>query len=380
MISIKKLNINVKNHFITNIKVYIYIFATIVISFTLICLFKYNPQYLTFEYWGDSQSLNRSETIRNIGLVFIGIMAIIIAIWRAIVASVELKNTKVKINQEKLHKAVELLESKSERNKISALVMLSELIKKEKVFDEIIFQILRSYLEEYSNVKKEFNKYKNFEIEEKINKWYNREKVDFSIFLSFDNYVKLIDENRRVFNLNQALSFYNLNLHGLNIKMPNGLFQNCDFSHSTIYCNERTSFQKCDLTNAIVIPYNKNTQIFHHSNISHLRLQVENDVEPLLNGWHWEGCPPKLCDMWTFLSFPKDRRVVVMSPDRIFSNQIKNDFYKEDYKTDCPMPYKFGLFDDTLEHDTTKQQIINELEYDTSNKIEEPISNPHAGY
>ena len=61
--------------------------------------FKSYPSFLSFEYWGNKNNLNRAETLRNVGLIFLGTFALIIAIWRALVATKELSNTKLKLNQ-----------------------------------------------------------------------------------------------------------------------------------------------------------------------------------------------------------------------------------------------------------------------------------------
>jgi hypothetical protein len=326
---------------------------------------KLHPELLTFEYWGDSDNINRAEIIRNIGLVFLGIFALIIAIWRALVATKELSNTKLKINQEKLHKAVELLETNSERNKISAFTILAELIKENNNFDEIIFQISKSYLQEFANVKLEFLKYKDNSPKEKIEKWYSRKTKNYSIALCFENYIKLINEKRIKYNLNQPLLFSNLDLHGLQIIKPNAFFQGCDLSNCTIYCDKNTKFSHCDLTGAIIIPHENNTLIFDWSNISYLRIQVPDNIKPILNGWHWEKQPPKICSLCTFLSLPEDRRVVVMSSNRIMDTCLMENFYNNEYRTEPP----FGsfLFEDSLENDIEKQKIISELEYQASN-------------
>lgn len=369
MISYKQLDLKIKNNFSKNLKRYLYITSIVLVIILIACFVHHYPYYLTFEYWSDDKNLNRSETIRNLGLILLGIFALIVAIWRALVASKELENSKIKINQEKLHKAVELLESKSERNKISAFVMLSELLSDSKVFDDIIFQILRSYLQEYSNVKKEFLNYKDFEVKEKIAKWYEREIINYSISLCFENYVKLFDKKRVNINSNQILLFHNLNLHGLNLKMPNCLIQSSDLSQCTIYCDKNTKFSHCDLTGAIVIPYKNNTLIFDYCNISHLRLEIPDHIDPLLNGWCWQDCPPKISSFFRYLTLPENRRVIIMPSNRTVDSCLKDNFYREEkYQTEPPFGSFSPLLDDKLEYDTSKQKIISELDYKESNK------------
>jgi uncharacterized protein YjbI with pentapeptide repeats len=351
----------IKKYFVKHLK---YIIGFLILVFLAI-YFMCHPEYLTFKFWGDSKNLNRSETLRNLGLIVIGVLAIIIAVWRAIVASKELSNSNLKINQEKFHKAVELLESEFERNKISALVMLSELLNESKNFDEITFEVLRSYLQEHANVEEEFLKFAEYhQVEEKITKWYSRKTVDYSILLCFENYVKLIEESRVRYGLHHRLFFNNLNLHGLTIKMPNRLIQSCDLSNCTIICSEHTKFRNCDLTGASIIPYNNNTEVFDYCNISYAHIEVENEINPLLNGWHWEGSPPKLCDFCTYISLPQDRRVVLMPRNRILLNAYKNGYYEDEYRTGNPFSLGFG--DDKPSGDKEKQQIVSELDYNKS--------------
>lgn len=349
-------------------KVYLYIFLSIFFFIFIIFLHKYYSQYFTFSYWGNENNLNRSETLRNIGLIIVGIVAIIIALWRGFIASNELKNSKIKLHNEKLHKAVELLETKSERNKISAFLMLAELIKESCNFDEIIFQILHSYLDEYANIQKEFQEYSDLSMDKLTIHWYEvRERVNYSILFCFEIYIKLVEEKKVKINLNQ-LRFINLNLHGLHIKMPNYLIQNSDLSNCHIYCNEYTSFSNCDLTNAVVYPYKDKTLIFNHCNISDLRLNVDDNINPIINGWHWEERPPKLNSMWSFLNFPKDRRVIIMSSNRIISKSFMENYYKDPFNLVRPQG-GFDIFEDKFEFDDSNQKIISEIEFNESNKI-----------
>ena len=343
-------------------KKYLYAFLSIFLFILIILLYKCYPQYFTFLYWGNEKNLNRSETLRNLGLVIIGIVVTVISIWRGFIASSELKNSQIKLNNEKLHKAVELLETKSERNKISAILMLSELIKESNNFDKIIFQILHSYLKEYANVQKEFQKYSNLPMNKLDTVWYkDRKTMDYSILFCFENYLKLLEEKKVEIAIYQHL-LINLNLHGLQLKMPNSLIQKSDLSNCHLYCDEHTSFSNCDLTNAVVYPYKNKTLIFNHCNISHLRLNVDDNIDPILNGWHWEGKPPVLNSMWSFLSFPKDRRIVIMSSNRIISKNLMENYYKQPFNLDKPQG-GFNIFEDKLEFDDSKQKIISEIEF-----------------
>jgi len=329
----------------------------------LYLIFNLNPEFLTFIYWGGSNNINRAEILRNIALVFLGIIALIITIWRALVATKELSNTKLKLNQEKLHKAVELLGSDSEINKISAFTILAELIEENNDFDEIIFQISKSYLQEFANVKQEFLRYKEISPKEKIKKWYSRETKKYSIVLCFENYIKLINNNRIKINLNQQVLFSDLDLNGLTIIKPNAFFQNCNLSNCTIYCDKSTSFDQCDLTYAVIIPYENNTLIFDGSNISSIRIELPDNITPKLNGWHWEKEPPRICSYCTFISVPEDRRVVIMSSERIVDTHLMDSFYDDEYRTEPP----FGscLFEDIIKNDFEKQKVISELKYNS---------------
>ncbi len=346
-------------------KQYLYVFLLIFLCIFIIILCKFYPQYFTFSYWGNKQNLNRSEILRNLGLTIAGIVAIIIAIWRGLIASSELKNSKIKLNNEKLHKAVELLETKSERNKISAILMLSELIAESNNFNKIIFQILYSYLEEYANVQKEFQKYSKLPMDKLDIAWYKDRKImDYSILFCFKNYIKLVEKNVEMDIYQHILT--NLNLHGLQLKMPNSPIQRSDLSNCYLYCDEHTSFYNCDLTNAVVYPYKNKTLIFHHCNISHLRLNVDDNIKPILNGWHWEGKPPRLNSFWSFLSFPKDRRVVIMPSNRIIPNSLMKNYYKQPFNLDKPQG-GFDIFEDKLEFDNSVQEIIPEIEFNKVN-------------
>ena len=339
-----------------------YISTFIIISFLslIICYFMFNPHYLTFDYWGNADNINRSEILRNLGLIFIGIIAILIALWRGIIASKELKNSNIKLNNKKLHKAVELLETNSELNKISAFLMLSELIRESDNFDNIIFNILSLYLTEHSNIKTSFKLFKdngNFNIEN----WYERKIVDFSILFCFENYVKIINKNKIYHNINQHVLFSNLDLHGLRLEMPNEIIFRSDFSNCVLYCKEHTKFVHCDLTNAIIYPYKNNGLIFGYCNISGLQFTVKDDVEPLLNGWHWKNEPPKLHSYWRFYTTPGTRRVIIMSPERIADQRYKEKYYKEPYDLEKPI-FSPGLKDD-FKYDSLEQKIVNELDY-----------------
>ena len=159
------------------------------------------------------------------------------------------------------------------------------------------------------------------------------------------------------------MSLINLNLHGLTLNIPNSFIQNSDLSNCHLHCGENTSFSNCDLTNAVVYPYKNKTLIFNHCNISHLRLNVADNINPILNGWHWEGKPPRLNSMWSFLSFPKDRRVVIMSSNRIISKKLMKNYYKQPFNLAKPQS-GFGLFQDKLDFDNSSQKIISEIKYE----------------
>ncbi len=342
----------------------VYNILILILAFLVYQFFKYYPEFLTFEYWGNENNLNRAAILRNIGLVFVGFFALTIAVWRALVATKELSNSKLKLSQEKLHKAVELLESESERNKISAFEMLSELIEESNNFDKIIFQISKSYLDEYANAKEDFIAYKDVSSEEKIKLWYSGKPQKYSISLCFNNYVKLIHENRVQYDLNQKVLFSNLNLYGLYLIKPNVFFQNCNLSGCIIYCDAHTKFNFCDLTGAIVIPYQNNTMIFDGCNISNIKIQVSDDISPDINGWHWKNNVPILCSYCNFFSSVEERRVVILSNNRVVNNDLKENYYNDEYGTSSP--YDCGLFGDSLEYDTEKQKIINEVEYNNT--------------
>lgn len=362
----RKKYIKIKKFIKDNYKIIFNVILIIISIYLIYIFFKKYPQFISFEYWGNKNSLNRAETLRNIGLAFLGFLALIIAIWRALVATKELENTKLKLSQDKLHKAIELLETNSERNKISAFTMLSELMEDTKIFDEVIFQITKSYLDEFTNVKKEYLKYKNLTPDEKIKKWYSRKAKDYSISLCFENYLRLISENKIKYNLNQSLLFYNLDLNGLHIIKPNYFFQDCNLSNCTIYCDKSTKFSKCNLTNAIIIPYNineKNLLIFDFCNISNIRIEVPDNASPILNGWHWENQPPRLCSMCTFLSLPGEERVVIMASKRINSIDFQSAYYKEEEYNTKPPYSDLAIFEDSVEYDKENQKIINELKY-----------------
>jgi hypothetical protein len=367
----KKTYIIIKKFIKNNYKIILYIFIILISMCLIYIFFKKYPQFISFEYWGNKNVLNRAETLRNIGLVFLGFLALIIAIWRALVATKELENTKLKLSQDKLHKAIELLETESERNKISAFTMLAELMEDTRIFDEVIFQISKTYLDEYANVKKEYLKYKDLIPNEKIKRWYSREAKDYSITLCFENYSKLISDNRIKHNLNQYVLFHNLDLNGLHMIKPNHLFQNCNLSNCTIYCNKNTHFSKCDLTNTIIIPNDKNEKnllIFDFCNISNISIEVPDDISPILNGWHWENQPPILCSMCTFVSLPEDRRVVIMPSRRINPTNLQQSYYEtEEYNIEPPYS-SLAIFKDSIQYDKEDQKIISELKYRTSNK------------
>ncbi len=250
----KKKYLYIKDNFLKYKIQHQYKFLLIFLFVLIMLLYKFFPEYFTFLYWGNEKNLNRSETLRNLGLVVFGIVAIIIALWRGIIASNELKNSQMKLNKEKLHKAVELLETNSERNKISAILMLSELITESNNFDKIIFQILYSYLKEYASVQGEFQKYSNLSMDKIDIIWYkNRKPMNYSILFCFENYLKLLKERKVEMDIYQHI-LINLNLHGLQIKTLDSLIQNSDLSNGHLYCGEHTSFSNCDLTNAVVYP------------------------------------------------------------------------------------------------------------------------------
>ncbi|KIM11772.1 MAG: hypothetical protein KU38_06280 [Sulfurovum sp. FS08-3] len=358
------------------------LFLFILIFILIYLLGQYiDSKYFELEYWGDKDNLNRAETIRNIGLVLLGIGAIIIALWRGVIANNELQNSNLKIDNEKFHKAVDLLESDSEPNRISALVMLSELIEKNDNFNEVIFQILSAYLKENLNIKKSFEafdkKTKKLDLDEKVKQWYSREPITYSQNLCFQHYVSLLKKHT-IKDLNQVVLFNNLDLHGvLKLDMPNGLIQNSDLSWSILYCQERTSFSNCDLSHSRVIPYKNNTLIFNHCNISNLRLEVSDDIEPIINGWHWENEVPEIDHYWGFPSF-KSQRVIILSPERVIDSKLKKEYYSSPYDLKKPNEnFLLSFGSDELKYDSKKQYIISEAEYNNLKNKKEVSNKKH---
>jgi len=349
-------------------------FLSIAIVLSIYLLIPYfDTTYFTLQYGCDSNDSSCTKTIenfkpiteviRNLGLVFLGIGAIFIAVWRGRIANDELKNSNLKLDNEKFHKAVDLLESNSELNSISAFVMLKELIEKNTSFHEIVFQIVSTYLKEHSNTQKSFahfeKEYKDLDIDKKIEKWYARDEIPFSIILCYRNY-KFLIEKYKIKTLNQIyLTFNNFDLHGSELMMPNTSIYNSDLSSSTLHCKENTKFINCDLTHARVIPYQNNTLIFDNCNISNLKLEVLNDIEPTINGWHWEGKPPLLNSDWESNDIDRDIRVIVMPLECIYNDKEK--YYKTPYNIkQLAHPSIFGK---PLNYEKEEQSIISIDEY-----------------
>ncbi len=71
--------------------------------------------------------------------------------------------------------------------------------------------------------------------------------------------------------------------------------------------------------------------------------------------------------MWSFLSFPKDRRIVIMSSNRIISKKLMENYYKQPFNLEKPQD-GISLFEDTLEFDDSVQKIISEIEFNKENQ------------
>lgn len=333
-------------------------FVVLFIGILLLCVLFFFPEYFTFEYWGDVP-INRSETLRNLALAFVGIIAIYIAIWRGIIASKELENSYSTKNTEKLHKGIELLENISERSKVSGIIMLNELVNTSDEFNEIVFQVLYLYLIEHGNCIKQFERLEKVEVKEKISKWYSYYRTEYSLILCFEVYTKVAEKRQITLHLPFGVLFRNIIIRGAKIQnIPNRLIQSSDFSGCTIYCKEHTSFSNCDLTGATIYPYKNITNIFNHCNISCLRINIRDEVEPIVNGWHWEGMPPKLNSFWAYLTVPESRRIIIMAKERVFNNFEKEVYYNE---KSVGYPYESILFDDDVENDLEEQVIVNEV-------------------
>jgi hypothetical protein len=199
---------------------------------------------------------------------------------------------------------------------------------------------------------------------DKIDKWYGRDTVSFNVLFCFKTYLNIINKNNIYHNINQHVLFSNLDLHGLRLEMPNSLIFHSDLSNCILYCKKNTQFSNCDLTNSIVYPFENNGLIFDNCNISELKFNVNDDIEPMLNGWHWEGKPPKLNSYWDFYTTPDSRRVIVMTKERIIKKELQDKYYKEPYDFKKP---DYDYFDDNFKFDSSKQKILPELEY-ISNK------------
>lgn len=298
-----------------------------VITSLLILIFK--PELFTFVYWSDPK-FNRSDVLRNMLLIPVGAVGLYIAVKRSTIAAGQLRTSETGLDIDRFQKAVELLQEDAISSRVAGVISLHDIAIKSSEYRNTAVQILITFMQ---------SKDSDFEVEKYFQdqsigadvayeQWLGRPPVKTDSIKAFE---ALVDLDFSPVDVNQAFAsaYKGIYLHGTYLKeLPSCTFTRCDFSACNIRCKEGTLFVGCDLTNATIIFDNpKGYAIFPSSNVSNMRLQVPNEVSPVINGWHWEGFPPKVASDWRFIPSPSKQRVIKFDQKRRFPISMLADFY-----------------------------------------------------
>lgn len=134
-------------------------FALILIAFLIFAIFSYQLvsefgfQFTELAYWAEGSPNSRSEVLRNIGLLIIGMLGIWFAMWRTRIAD---RNSQIARQQatvaeqgqitDRFAKAIELLSSGQIRSRIGGIHALQR-IGRDSLFDrEAVFRTLTDFV------------------------------------------------------------------------------------------------------------------------------------------------------------------------------------------------------------------------------------------
>jgi hypothetical protein len=344
---------------------YNYLIIILIILIAMLSSLIFFPHYLTYEYWSGGK-INRSETLRNIGILVLGIFGTYLALQKIKIAMNQLRVSEKGLDIDRLQKAVDLLSEDTSYSRLAGVITLRELAKKSTEYRTTVVSTLDNFLQSHrydaiQGLDSEINQ------DDFYKKWLARKPSDqdkikaFNVLIDLDFKIADVD----IIGYHTYKNIYLYQSGWLNL--PNASFFNCDFGDTNLKCSEHTRFYSCDLTNTRIYPSsNTNTVIFDKCNVSGLKIQIDEQATPLLNGWHWEDDPPVLDTCLSFASLPNDRRIVRFDKGRIFSlsDQVQ---YILERKYGFPDGRILPISDDP-ELDYNKQTLQSGLE-DFGNKL-----------
>ncbi|MDE2811719.1 MAG: hypothetical protein OXM01_01765 [Gemmatimonadota bacterium] len=113
-------------------------------------VFGVGAAWWCYAFWPDILTDNEplSQTVRNLAFVIGGVVALLMALWRGIIATRQEQTSRLTLNNERYQRGVELLAHDSVVVRSGGLLVLVRLAKEDATYSDAVIDVFRQLLKQ----------------------------------------------------------------------------------------------------------------------------------------------------------------------------------------------------------------------------------------